>query len=159
MAAVKGMAISGKPCGSVLLLAASTWQKSGGYFFKFSSGYATQCSATDSQVAGWVDIGFDPSDTNVSSGLLTVPATTTEKYRFPYIAAKDIIARIPADSTVVASLGGLARDIVIASSKQSVDVGTATSGYSPLIIIAPNQDDIDEQMVRVYVRPVKYQIA
>ena len=155
MALPKGQLIDGKARASAQLTASSTWAKSGGFFCKLdANGYATQASGSDTYISGWIDIGFDPSDSNISSDVLTVPSTTTEKYRFPFVHSRDAVARVPvlSTTTLTKAYGGLLCDLDVTSSKQTADIDTKTKGQ--FIILPPNDADVAEQMVRIVLNPL-----
>lgn len=144
--------------GSVQLTASSTWAKSGGYFCNLNatSGTADMTVAADTVVSGYVDIGFDPDDSNVSSGVLTVPSTTSDKYRFPFFSAGlPLVVRMPIKSgtTLTKAYSGKLCDLDVTSSKQTIDIDSTSTEVVQILPVT--DEDIASSSVRVVINPAK----
>jgi hypothetical protein len=142
----------------IQLTAASTWDKTGGYFCNINTGTGTadMTDAADTVISGWMKIGFDPNNSafNKSTNVLTVPATTTDEYKFGFIPAQQLeYARLPVSGTLAATHGGAQVDIILVGSKQFVDLAASTTDV--LIVLPPSPEDIADQMARVIVNPAK----
>lgn len=155
MSLVKGQCVSGTARKKVNLKGSTAWAKSGGFLCSISAtaGHARPAVQTDTYISGWMDIGFDPSDSNISSDILTVPATSTEKYAFNLIDPRDGVFRIPVTTgqTLAATHGGLACTIEVNSSKQTVDLADTT--IRQVIILPPSAEDIAENVATVIINP------
>lgn len=156
MALPKPMVISGKPCGSIQLSASASFDITGGGFFSADStaGTANMTVATNSVVTGYVDFQADPNDANLSGNVLTVPSTTSDKYRFNYYTG-DFVVRMPVKSgqTVAVTHSGLLCDIDVTSNKQTVDL--ASTSTTVLQVLPVSEEDIALNMVRVRINPAK----
>jgi len=155
MSLVKGQLISGEARRKVTLKAASTWAKAGGFICSISAtaGHARPAVQTDTYLSGWVDIGFDPSDSNVASGILTVPASPGEKYSFGFVPGNEAIMRLPVTSgqTLAATDGMKYCTLEVNSSLQTVDLADAT--LKQLIVLPPSAEDLLENVATVMINP------
>jgi hypothetical protein len=157
MALPKAMVIEGCADGSIQLAASSSWDITGGFFFAANtSGTADQAEATDTVLTGFVEMQADPNDANLSGNILTVPSSTSDKYRFNYHSSPDLVVRMPVASgiTVAATYSGILCDLNVTSYKQTVDP-TATS--TAVVQVMPvSEEDIALNMVRVKINPAKF---
>ena len=156
MALPKPMVICGKPDGSIQLSASASFDQTGGGFFNANatSGTADMTVAADTVVTGYVDFQADPNDSNLSGNVLTVPSTTSDKYRFNYFSG-DFVVRMPVKSgqTVAVTHSGLLCDIDVTTSKQTVDL--ASTSTEVLQVLPVSEEDIKLNMVRVRINPAK----
>jgi len=155
MSLVKGQLISGVARRKVTLKAASAWAKAGGFICSISAtaGHARPATQADTYVSGWVDIGFVPSDSNISAGVLTVPASPGEQYSFNFVSGHDAVMRIPVTSglTLTALYGMKYASVEVNSSLQTVDIDDAT--IKQVIILPPNAEDIAQNVATVIINP------
>lgn len=153
----RGQVANGCATGRIQLVAASTWGKLSGYFFSISSGKATMLTASNDTISGWVDIGFKPGDSNVSSDVLTVPSTTTG-YEFPVYTEGTFYLPVKSGQTLAASYAFAPITVSVTSSLQTADL-TNTGTKSLLIVMPPTAEEIAANIVRVMINPAKFGIG
>jgi len=153
----KGHVISGCALGHIQLLAAEVFKKASSFFFKVdaTTGHAAKSAAADTVVSGFLDLGFNEQDENVTSGSFTVPAATTKVYKVAFYGPGAVF-RVPLKSglTLAITHGGLLCDLDVTSDIQTVDYSATTTKI--VQILPPNQEDIDLNAPRVIINPAKF---
>jgi len=155
----RGQVAFGSAMGRIQLAGASTWGVgASGYFYKISSGKATQLTATDDTLTGWVDVGFKLSDANIVSNLLTVPTITTSYEFLTYGPGAAFLLPVASGQTLAVTDVGKPINISVSSGIQSADL-TNTGTKSFLFVLPPTPEEIAANIVRVYINPAKYGIG
>ena len=153
----RGQVVQGCAESRMILAGGDTWQKSGGYFFTVdASGYAQQATAADTVLSGWIDIGFDPSDSSLAStGILTVPATESIKYEFAtYGLGSHFWVPVSSDQALAITDAYKFCDLVVNTSKVEINLSAQTKNV--VQILPPSAEEIAAGVARVRINPAKY---